>query len=120
MNLGKEQVGDILVLRIKEPRLDATISPDLKAQLLMAVHEGNHNIVVDLTQVEYADSSGLGALLFGQRQAREAGGALRIFGARGRTANLIRIARLDNVLVNYGSEEEAIASFGSGPASQVE
>jgi|YelNatPaOPRAMG01_1025707.scaffolds.fasta_scaffold00049_80 anti-sigma B factor antagonist len=113
MNFGKEQLGDILVLRLKEPRLDSTISSDLKAQLLMLVREGNHNILVDLTQVEYADSSGLGALLFGHRQAREAGGSLRIFGAKGRTASLIRIARLENVLLNYATEQEAIASFGA-------
>ncbi len=113
MNVAKEMLGEVLVLRLKEPRLDSTISADLKAQLLMTVHEGNKNILVDLSEVEYADSSGLGALLFGQRQAREAGGALRIFGAKGRTANLIRIARLDKVLVNYPTEEEAIASFGA-------
>ena len=111
MDVGKEVLGDVLVLRLRNERLDSRLSPDLKAEFLMAVHEGHRKIAVDLSQVEYADSSGLGALLFGHRQAREAGGTLKIFGAKGRTASLIRIARLDKVLVNYATQDEALASF---------
>ena len=114
MELEKELAGDVLVFRVKEERLNGTVAPDLKAELLVAVKNGHHKILVDLSEVTYADSSGLGALLFGQRQARSEGGALKVFGASGRIANLIRIARLESVLENYDDWQEALRSFEAG------
>ncbi len=111
MKLEKKLAGDVLVFRIQEERLDGNVAPDLKAELLVAVRNGHHKILLDLSEVTYADSSGLGALLFGQRQARSAGGALKVYGASGRIANLIRIARLESVLENYDDWQEALRSF---------
>jgi len=109
MNFLLEEVDDIAVLRLKEPRLDSMIAPDLKAQVLVLLSNTNRTkIVVDLSQVTYADSSGLGALLFGLRQSRENGIAFLLFGAQKRVLTLLQIAHLRDVLVNYASEEEAI------------
>jgi len=109
MNFLLEEVDDIAVLRLKEPRLDSMIAPDLKAQVLVLLSNTNRTkIIVDLSQVTYADSSGLGALLFGLRQSRENGIAFLLFGAQKRVLTLLQIAHLRDVLVNYASEEEAI------------
>jgi anti-anti-sigma factor len=109
MNFLLENVDHTNILRLKEERLDSTVAPDLKAQLLMLINnDTNKNIIVNLSKVYYADSSGLGSLLFGLRQAREEGIHFAICGAQKRVLNLIQIAHLDNVLINYKDEYEAI------------
>ena len=109
-----EEVNDIKILRIKEERLDSNLAPDLKTQLLVVNKQGG-KVIVDLANTTYIDSSGLGALLLGLRQAKESETLFAICGAQKRVLNLIQIAHLDNVLVNYENEFEAIDSMNSEP-----
>jgi anti-anti-sigma factor len=67
--------------------------------------------LVVLSEVNYADSSGLGALLFGLRQLKNLGGQLKLLGAKNRVFNLIKIARLENYLPNFDDKKAAIESF---------
>lgn len=110
MDFLLEEVDDIKVLRIKEERLDSNLAPDLKTQLLVLNKQGGR-VIIDLSNTQYIDSSGLGALLLGLRQAKEAETQFAICGAQKRVKNLIHIAHLDKVLVNYENEFEAIESF---------
>ncbi|MBD3288354.1 anti-sigma factor antagonist [candidate division KSB1 bacterium] len=108
MPYQKEKRDGAVIVRIKKERFDSSIAPEIKAELLVIADHGVKNILVDLNEVDYADSSGLGALLFGLRQIRDKGGTLRIFGANSRVQNLIRIAKLEQILLNYNDEEEAM------------
>ena len=108
MQFEKEEKNDVTIMRIHEERLDSQVSPELKAHLLLLVEQGVDKVLVDLSTVQYVDSSGLGALLFGLRQLRMFQGTLIIFGAQKRVLNLIRIAKLENILLNYDTEEDAI------------
>lgn len=111
MPFEKTQKNGVTIIRITQERLDSNIAPELKAELLILVDQGIKDILVDLTGVSYTDSSGLGALLFGLRQVREINGTLKILGANNRITNLIRIAKLENVLINFATEEQALVSF---------
>ena len=111
MKFAVEEIQKVKVLHLNERRLDTHIAPDLKAELLILLDQGPHNVLVDLKKVGYADSSGLGALLFGLRQAKAKGGLLKIMGTQHRVLSLIRIAQLEGVLQNFETEEEAILSF---------
>jgi len=108
MDFSIDKAGDVSILRLNEQRLDSSISSDLKAQLLILVDGLYKKILIDLTKVEYADSSGLGALLLGLRQARDRDIQFGIFGAQKRVQSLIRIAHLEDVLINHENEEEAL------------
>lgn len=111
MDTEKESKDDVSIIRLKDERLDSNIAPELKAELLILVDQGAKKIIVDLKNVTYADSSGLGALLFGLRQSRDNGGSLLIVGANSRITNLIRIAKLEEILINYENEIDALANF---------
>lgn len=111
MEFVQEKIDDITILRIKRERLDSNIAPDLKATLLMLHEENIHTVLVDISNVYYADSSGLGALLFGLRQFRDQNGTLKLIGANSRVLNLIRIAKLEDILINFTNEREAINSI---------
>lgn len=112
MNFLLDQVETVAVLRLKEPRLDSMIAPDLKAQLLILMNEDqNEKVLVNLSDVEYADSSGLGALLFGLRLSRDQETRFALCGAQKRVKSLMQIAHLTEVLPSYETEEEAIQSL---------
>jgi len=120
MNLLVEEVNDIKVLRVKEERIDSEKAPDLKAQLLVLTKEEGCKVIVDLSQTNYIDSSGLGALLLGLRQARDADGEFALVGAQNRVKSLLKIAQLDNVLSNFENEFDALKSFNNKEKAQAE
>lgn len=55
------------ILRLQEEKLDSPLSPALKSEFVTLNAEGIKNIIIDLTEVKYVDSSGLSALLVGNR-----------------------------------------------------
>jgi anti-sigma B factor antagonist len=111
MNLKTAVKNNVTILRLQDPRLDNVIAADLKAQLLVLIEEGTKNILIDLAKVEFADSSGLGAILFGIRQARPLNARVKLVNPQSRVLGLIKIAKLDNVIEAYDDEGEAIESF---------
>ena len=111
MGFVKEQQKGVTIIRVEDERLDSVIAPQLKSELLFLVNDGIKKVLIDLSEVNYADSSGLGAFLFGIRQLKNADGQLRLLAANERIMSLVRIARLDGVLLNFQDREQAISSF---------
>lgn len=111
MNLKEEDKNEVKILRLLEQRLESSIAPDLKAHLLLDLKNENAKILLDLKAVDYADSSGLGAILFGIRLARDSGSTLKLVNVSHRVLSLIRIAKLDDFIEAYDDEQEALASF---------
>ncbi|HPG38470.1 MAG TPA: STAS domain-containing protein [bacterium] len=111
MNFTIEEVDKVKILRLREERLDTRIAPDLKAQLLVLLKNASDRLLIDLSEVKYVDSSGLGAILLGLRQARDLNAKYAMFGAQKRVQSLINIAQLGNVLVNYADEKEALKNL---------
>ncbi len=112
MNFKIETINDIHILRLHESRLDTSVAPELKAELMVLIqHDAEQKILIDLKEVDYADSSGLGAILFGIRQARENDSTLKLLHINIRVMSLIRIAKLDNIIEFFDDEVTALASF---------
>jgi len=107
MNYCIDDVDGVKILRLREKRLDANISPALKSQLLLLVERGT-SLLIDLSEVQYADSSGLGALLLGLRQTRDLNGQFGLIGAGKRVRSLIRIAQLEGVMLYFENEQQAL------------
>ena len=63
MQLETQTQNDRAVIIVKEERLDAHNSSELKERILRTLEEGGRRLVVDLADVKFIDSSGLGALL---------------------------------------------------------
>ena len=107
----KDEKNGVTIIKIENERLDSLIASDLKTELLLSVDGGSNKILMDVSQVIYADSSGLGALLFGVRQLQNMGGQMKLLGANRKVINLIKIARLNDRLPNYEELDTALASF---------
>lgn len=96
------------LLRLHEEKLDSSIAPSLKSELITLHAEGIKNIILDLAEVKYTDSSGLSALLVGNRILQEDMGLFLLSGLSDHTAKLIKISQLDSVLNIVPTLQEAI------------
>ena len=88
--------------------LDIATSPTVRAALISASERGGHQIIVDLTRVDFLDSTGLGALIGGQRRAREFDGEVRLVAKEGQILRLLRITGLLKVFAVYPTLEVAV------------
>lgn len=96
------------LLRLHEEKLDSGVAPGLKSELITLHAEGVRNIILDLAEVRYTDSSGLSALLVGNRIVQEEGGIFVLATLSDHTMKLIKISQLDSVLTIFPKVEEAI------------
>ncbi len=96
------------ILKLQEEKLDSPLSPALKSEFVTLNAEGIKNIIVDLSEVKYVDSSGLSALLVGNRIYNEDGGIFILASLNDHVMKLIRISQLNNVLNLLPTVEEAI------------
>jgi anti-sigma B factor antagonist len=90
-----------------EDKLDSSLSPKLKSELLTVHAEGYNNLIIDMSQVKYVDSSGLSALLVGNREFSRNGGIFIIASPHEHVIKLIKISMLDKVFNIVESLEEA-------------
>ncbi len=97
-----------ILLKLNESKLNSLITPQLKSELILINTEGQRNIVLDLSQVKFADSSGLSSLLVGHRLCKNATGTFILTGLNEPVSRLISISQLENVLTVVPSPEEAI------------
>ncbi len=98
MKYSIEKEEKYCLLTLNEGKLDTTIAPSLKSEFLTINAEGTSNLILDLSQVKYTDSSGLSAILVGNRIYGENGGIFVLTGLNDHVLKLIKISQLDNVL----------------------
>jgi len=111
MNLSIEQRGSAVLLAVHEERLDAHNSSELKAQMLKLFEEGKSNLIVDLQAVRFVDSSGLGALVSGFKNASSRNGSLKLSGLQLQVKSMFELTRLHRVFEIFSDVDEALASF---------
>lgn len=97
-----------IIFKLNEPKLNSLISPKLKSELILMNTEGQRNIIMDLSEVMYSDSSGLGSLLVGHRICKNADGLFVLTYLNDNISRLITISQLEEVLNIVPTNEEAI------------
>ena len=103
----KEQYS---LVSLEEEKLDASVAPELKSELITMHAEGTRNLILDMSAVKYTDSSGLSALLVGNRIFQEDGGTFVMAGLNEHVLKLLKISQLDSVLSIVPTTEEAVDS----------
>ncbi|HEY3390808.1 MAG TPA: STAS domain-containing protein [Prolixibacteraceae bacterium] len=94
-------------IKVKRDHLDSFISPDLKAELVMLAGNQERNIILDLSDCNYCDSSGLSAILVGNRLCDDSEGNFIICNLSPSVEKMIKLAMLDSILVIASNLEEA-------------
>jgi anti-sigma B factor antagonist len=95
------------VLSLNEKNLNSIIAPDLKSEFIFLSNEGTKNLIFDLSNVEYVDSSGFSAILTANRIWKDFG-LFIITGATHPTVKkLIEISRLETILTIIPTLQES-------------
>jgi anti-sigma B factor antagonist len=111
MQMNERHVGDVAIIDLNG-RLVLGDSDDLlRDKVNSLVQQGEKNILVNLGQVSYMDSSGIGELVGCYTTVTRRGGALKLVGLTKRISDLLAITKLLTVFDSYETEKEAVASF---------
>ncbi|MCB1029837.1 MAG: STAS domain-containing protein [Acidimicrobiales bacterium] len=89
--------------------IDVATAPRLRDQMIAALSEGKHNLVVNLEAVDFIDSTGLGVLISGLKRVKTHGGEFRLVSAEQRLLKIFEITGLDAVFNIHPSVDEATA-----------
>ena len=108
MSVKIEKHKNCVVVKIQAEKLDLDMAPDLKAHFVNISTEGAKNIILDLSDTRYCDSSGLSAILVGNRVCKNAGGKLVLTGVKDAIKKLIVISQLDSILNTAASVDDGI------------
>ena len=96
------------LVKLDEDKLDATIAPNLKSEFISLNTQGITNLVFDLSSTKYCDSSGLSAILTGNRICNENNGALVLCGLQPMVQKLIELSQLHKILEILPTQHEAV------------
>lgn len=110
MNFHSRSVDNITLLDISG-RVDVTNSGDLKQKLAQISGRHSTQVIVNLANVSFMDSSGLAVLVQGMRRCREYGGDLLLCSPPKPVRMIFELTRLDKALQIFDFEYEAIARF---------
>lgn len=108
MKFNVDKHEKYVLIKLNETKLNSAITPQLKSELILMNSEGQRNIVLDLSAVKFADSSGLSSLLVGHRLCKNTDGIFILVGLNSAVSRLVTISQLDNVLTVVNTPDEAI------------
>ncbi len=95
------------LVKVKASRLDTNNAPDLKSELVGINNHGERNIVLDLSDCDYCDSSGLRAVLVANRLCEDAIGTFILCGLQPDVESLVKISMLHTVLIITKTADQA-------------
>jgi len=98
MDFNIESKKNSTLIQVQTEKLDTHVAPALKSELVLVSGKGEKNIILDLSECEYCDSSGLSAILVANRLCKNAGGTFVLCGLNDAVERLITISQLDTVL----------------------
>lgn len=111
MRFEKSVDDKYTAIKLLNDKLDTRISPDLKSEFINLNAQGIRNIILNLEEVKYVDSSGLSAILTANRLCSTAGGLLVLCQINSHVEKLIKISHLESVLNILPTQEEAAAEI---------
>jgi anti-anti-sigma factor len=98
MNFETLKNDKFTLIELKVDKLDNTISPLLKSHLVVLNAEGVKNIIINMQDTKYCDSSGLSAILVANRLCKNSGGVFVLSNIQDSIKKLIAISQLDSIL----------------------
>ncbi|HEY3043586.1 MAG TPA: STAS domain-containing protein [Vicinamibacterales bacterium] len=113
MQIDVAERNGAVVVRPAGVRVDLQVAGEFRAALLHLIEGGHHRLVVDMGDVHFVDSSGLGALVSALKTLKllKGDGDIRLANVQPPVVALLEIIRLHRVFSSYPSVEQAIQSF---------
>ena len=113
MQIEERAVGDVMVLDLKGKITLGEGDELLKDKVNSLVNQGHKKIVLNLADVPYIDSAGLGEIVRTYTTVSRQGGSLKLLNLTKRITDLLSITKLLTVFETFDSENEAVQSFSA-------
>lgn len=107
MKFSIDRQDQYTIIRIDEDKLDTTIAPEVKSEFVTLQAEGVQHLIVNMETVRYTDSSGLSALLVGNRLFSTEGSFI-LCKVNDHVMKMISISQIDKVIDLLPTVEEAV------------
>jgi anti-sigma B factor antagonist len=111
MKFSTSEVYNAAVLSFKGKLMGGPDSKDFHSKIDDYLNSGKKNIIIDLSEVKFVNSSGLGNIVRAFSTVKDAGGALKLSGNTEKIEGLLSITKLDSIFEQYPTIEEASKSF---------
>ncbi|MBM4160283.1 MAG: STAS domain-containing protein [Ignavibacteria bacterium] len=111
MTIKEKMQGDVAILSIKGNLMGEPDSTDVRDKVYSLLEEGFNKIVLDLGQVKWVNSSGLGTLIAVMTSIKNKGGEMRLARVTDKVESLFAITQLIKVFKTYETVDRAVASF---------
>jgi anti-sigma B factor antagonist len=111
LKLNRRTVDGILVISCNGRIVFGDESSLLREEVRKAIHDGAKRIVLNLSDVNYIDSGGLGTLVALHTTAHNAGGTIKLANLTPRVGDLLQVTKLLTVFEVHNSEYEALEAF---------
>jgi len=108
LTLSTREVGGRTVVAVGG-EIDVYTAPRLRDTITELVAAGNYDLIIDMEQVEFLDSTGLGVLVGGLKKVRAHDGSLQLICTQDRLLKIFRITGLAKVFTIHASTEAALA-----------
>lgn len=113
MRISERHVGGIVIVDVAGKITLGDGDVVLKDKVRSLLQQGERKILLNLGQVPYVDSTGLGEIVQAYATVSKNGGALKLLNVTKRIADLLAITKLLTVFETFESEDEALDSFGA-------
>jgi anti-sigma B factor antagonist len=111
MDLKTREDGRVTILTVEGDLVIGEPESTFKRTVTRLIEEGRIHLLVDLSKVEFLDSSGLGALVRALTNTQKEGGTTKLFSAGPQVRKLLTMTNLDSVFETHDDLETAIGSF---------
>ena len=108
MKFSTDKQSNYTVLKLEEDNLSSLLAPQLKSEFVFFYNEGVKNLILDLSDVKFVDSSGLSSILVADRLWKNLGSFVLTGVNHPSVKKLIEISRLDSVLTITDNVEKSI------------
>lgn len=109
LTIATRRVEGLPILDL-DGEVDSYNAPKLRETMVALIEEGNFDVMLNLTRVDYIDSTGLGALVAGLKRATDRGGSVRIICPNPAILKVFQITSLVKVFTIYENEDQAFAT----------
>lgn len=111
MELTTEQMDNVTIVTLPGEYLDASTVKDFKSDISPIIDGQGKHVVFDMANLQFIDSSGLGAILSCLRKLNSADGDLKLCGMTKPVRALFELVRMHRIMDIYNSREEAVSAF---------
>ena len=112
MHLTTERSNSVVIVRVGEARLIYPLLSAFAETVAALIKNGEHKILIDVSQVVYLDSSSIGCLMDLYRQSATAGGTLKLSGVHERVRTMLTMTGAQEFIEIHGDEQSALDRFG--------